>query len=223
MKERQKPGDKALRFYQHFSPNPENRTYSLYCKFQLLRYKPWVNCHSDALGVFPDSTKGWVDAWTDFLRSDLGKSKVPSWQSLLSKAETFLNDNEFDNEEMDREEDADTEQIDQEDWMINQNRAEIQLPPVDSNSELDSLNYWAQDRKFYTDQELSEMSSWLDNEKKNSNPNQLIINNNFNSSTLNTNQLIAFNIVKDHLEQNKNEQLLLRMEGPGGWFIFFNL
>lgn len=184
----------------------------------MLRYKPWVNEHSNALGSYADNTNGWVDAWKNFLISDLGRSKVPSWLEFLEKAETFLKQNDFDNQEMDREEDNESVDVDQEDWMINQNRDELLRPPVDNNSDTDSLTYWAQDRSFYSARELSEMGSWLNDLKQQSDPNEAVIVGNIDSSNLNENQSIAFNLVKNHLEQNPNEQLLLRMEGPGGLF-----
>lgn len=137
----------------------------------------------------------------------------------MEKAETFLKENDFDNQEMDREEDLDVENNDQEDWMINQNRDEVQVEPVDNNSDVDSLTYWAEDRKFYSARELAEMGQWLNTLKQQSDPNEAVIVTNVDSSNLNENQEIAYNLVKNHFEVNTNKQLLFRMEGPGGLFI----
>lgn len=218
-----------MRFFQNFSANPKNRNYGLYCKFHLLRYKPWANRHEDALGSFADNTIGWVQAWAEFCSSDLGKTKLPTWLNSLESADIFLADNEIQNEEMDRELDDElsrlTSREDQEDWMINQNRTET-LPraePINNNNDDDSLNYWAQDRKFYSSDELEEMSTWLDRMRRESDPNEIANLSNIDPATLNENQFIAYDLVKRHLEQNTNKQLLLRMEGPGGKYIYLML
>ena len=58
----------------------------------MLRYKPWFDSHGDALGNYEDFPKGWVDAWAEFVSSPEGQLKVPSWQSVISDAQIFLDE-----------------------------------------------------------------------------------------------------------------------------------
>jgi hypothetical protein len=38
------------RFFPTYSPNPRGSNFALYCKYQLLRYKPWTKTQSDVWG-----------------------------------------------------------------------------------------------------------------------------------------------------------------------------
>ena len=38
------------RIFPTYSPNPKGSNFSLYCKYQLLRYKPWKTTQNNAWG-----------------------------------------------------------------------------------------------------------------------------------------------------------------------------
>lgn len=63
----------VLRVLQHYSPNPNNATFPLYCKFRLIQYKPWRDRLDENLFNHGDNEVGWVRAWKEFIESDLGK------------------------------------------------------------------------------------------------------------------------------------------------------
>lgn len=79
---RQNPKDVAIRFFQNYSPNPQNDTYPLFCKFRLLRYKPWQDAPESVFEDYENNEDGWVQAWQDFLRSDAAKVLIYSLYSL---------------------------------------------------------------------------------------------------------------------------------------------
>lgn len=39
--------NKVPNIFPNYSPNPKGENYSLYCKYQLLKYKPWDTCQNN--------------------------------------------------------------------------------------------------------------------------------------------------------------------------------
>lgn len=99
----------ALKVYQKFSSNPSNETYHLYCKFQLLRYKTWLNEPDNALDGKEPSEANWVSVWENYVVSDLGSEKIPTWVLSKYKAEPQVVEQDLEHDE--NEEDTDEDQI----------------------------------------------------------------------------------------------------------------
>ena len=72
-KRRQDSRNIVLRVLQGYSPNPNNPTYPLYCKYRLIQFKPWRLQLDANLFNHGDNENGWVRAWKEFIESDLGQ------------------------------------------------------------------------------------------------------------------------------------------------------
>lgn len=166
----------AVRILQKYSPNPKRTdTYHLYCKYQVLRYKPWVDSFSEAFQPYSNDTDGWIKAWEEFQLTDTAKAKIPNWIEMLKQTEIYLESNHVDLVEMDIQIIPQKNNV-QEDWMENQmpyEEEELEINNIfeDVNSMADSLQYWQQDRNLFDEEELIGLETWLLNEKKlNGNP-----------------------------------------------------
>jgi hypothetical protein len=108
-----------------------------------LRYKPWFDRQTHALGTFNDTEDGWVEAWRALLLTDEGKAKIPAWQKIISDAQIFIDtcDDEVSDLGVENDNAADEERVDQEEWMrIEQNFVDgVDVVAVASE---DSSNYW---------------------------------------------------------------------------------
>ena len=55
------------------------KNYGLFCKYQLIKYKPWHLCPLNAWENEEESDTTFVLHWKRFLDSETGKSLVPNW------------------------------------------------------------------------------------------------------------------------------------------------
>ena len=73
--------------YQEFSPNtcqiPKVQNFGLYCKYQLLRYKPWKNKQDDSWENQPKSNDVFISQWKTLLQTDYAKKHVSDWHRKL--------------------------------------------------------------------------------------------------------------------------------------------
>lgn len=202
----------ALRIFQKYCSNPLNSSYPLYCKFQLLRYKPWENDALDALEGISDCNDSWISGWNNFCKSSLGKEKIPSWNKSLDAQ------NRIDEDQLSEGSDSEDEEIEdltnQEDWM--RVACGKLVSNIDNELSPEIANYWAQDRAFYSSDELCEMANWLKNQKQNHTL-YTRLSSYVDPGTLNEEQLRAYSLVRNHwLVSDPNDQLLLRLEGTAG-------
>lgn len=159
--QRTDPRSVALRIPQGFSSNPKNDSHYLYCKYQLIKYKPWSCSSLSVLEGADDEPKSWINAWNSFLTSDSGLKKLPSWHKILNKPKSLVTIEGSDSEESEYEEDREL----QEEWMRLQ--SDTLFCTVNGEKDVDNLDYWKKDRLKYSQEELSSLNSWLKTQKLN--------------------------------------------------------
>lgn len=74
------------RAFPNYSSNPKGKVYSSYCKYQLLKYKPWANNPNNAWDSEQPCDQTYIDAWHDFLTSREAALHVPNWEEKLHNA-----------------------------------------------------------------------------------------------------------------------------------------
>ena len=70
-------------FFPCYSSNPKGANYPLYCKYQLLKYKPWRHSPNDAWNYETLSDSAYVNCWLEFLNSSVANDYVPNWETHL--------------------------------------------------------------------------------------------------------------------------------------------
>ena len=62
-----------IRTVPSYSSNPDSNSYDLYCKYQLLKYKPWQSGPNSVWDFEDGDDMLYVRKWREFLESDYGK------------------------------------------------------------------------------------------------------------------------------------------------------
>lgn len=57
--------------FPEYSPNPKGQNFSMFCKFQLLKYKPWENCINDIWGNLNPDDQMYITEWHNFLQTPI--------------------------------------------------------------------------------------------------------------------------------------------------------
>ena len=140
------------RIFPTYSPNPKGENYSMYCKYQLLKYKPWKNSLIDAWDNADPDQETYVDQWHNFLKTSYAENHVPHWSE---KIQSVLENLEQSNDEID-----DGEELKREEWMIlsdyrNSNK------PFFSEVIQESPYDWQSNSLKYTEQEIAEMPNLM--------------------------------------------------------------
>ena len=129
-----------------YSSSPRGPNFALYCKYQLLRCKPWLRTQSNAWGDVEATSEVLINCWQEFLQSPYGQNHVPQW---LEKLEAIvLSQVEPDNDPF--EQDIST----REEWMI---LSDLHTPFDNSEPNQELTHGWHEDRHHYTDQQMGEM------------------------------------------------------------------
>lgn len=70
-----------------YSSNPRGPNFALYCKYQLLRYKPWLRTQSNAWGDVEATSEVLINCSQEFLQTPYGQNHVPQ---RLEKLEAIV-------------------------------------------------------------------------------------------------------------------------------------
>lgn len=194
-----------------YSSNAKGENFGLYCKYQLLRYKPWQTTQDNAWGDQPGSNEIYISSWKKFLETQYAKEHVTDWCEKLQNFQNLYED----------QSDGDlcySEQLpEREEWMhladivpgsfINTTK---EIPQPDCNS-----NDWHCDRRKYPDYLIGEIPSWI---KLKKNAFSIAIpQQNIDISTFSDMQAHAYNMVKAHSQcPYPKDQLLLIVIGVAG-------
>ena len=71
------------RIFPTYSANPKGPNYALYCKYQLLRYKPWKLRQDNAWEDEQPSEQIYINKWHECLQTPYAKTNVPDWFDKL--------------------------------------------------------------------------------------------------------------------------------------------
>ena len=186
----------------------------LYCKYQLLRYKPWKITQDNAWGDQEPSDEMFVSCWHEFLQTPYAEANVPDWFDKLQ--DVIQNQEEPDSEPVESDSNNTREE-----WMI---ISDLHTPFENSDQGSASTHDWHQDRVRYTDQEIGEMPTWIKTKKEQAND---IIHENYELVDINTfseMQNLAYNIVKNHSEDTSVDKdplslIIIGVSGTGKSYL----
>ena len=77
------PDNVIPRICPTYSCNPKGPNFSLYCKYQRLRYKPWIISENNAWGSDEPTDETFISSWHDFLQTEYAQTNVPDWFDKL--------------------------------------------------------------------------------------------------------------------------------------------
>ena len=198
------------KIFPNYSPNPKGENYSLYCKYQLLKYKPWHTCQNNVWNSTEPNADIYIKAWHDFLCSPSAQIQVPNWEQKLQNVMQNI-ELETDNEHSHFE----TEKI-QEEWMILSDFHNSTSLSDTTTGFANSLQYWQLQSDNYTQKQISEMPNWI-NAQKTSFQKQDQLFQGVNINLFSDEQRLAYDIITTHSNKIKpKEPLRLIINGVAG-------
>ena len=181
--------------FPNYPSNPKGSNFALFCKYQLLKYKPWQTVPDNAWNNIADCEENFVSCWNEFLETDIGQLLVPDWKhemdNISSYFEVICDSNDFQEPSTDE----------REEWMF---LADLysknpQMESVDSDA---SPQYWQENRHAYTDEQIGSMPCWIENQKDGNVFKRDDSYKQIDVSSLNYAQHLAYTIVFDHYLKN---------------------
>ena len=207
------PDNVIPRIWPTYSCNPKGPNFSLYCKYQLLRYKPWIISENNVWGSDEPTDETFISSWHDFLQTEYAQTNVPDWFDKLQ--------NVIQNQEIDVDEPADAEPSNREEWMIISDRR----VPFEYAGESSEENHdWQRDRLGYTDQQIGEMPTWIKTKKEQSSNCTNENSNAVNINTFSEMQRLAYDIVNAHQQDESNDKdplslIIIGVAGTGKSYL----
>ena len=80
----------VIRAYPSFSSNPAGKNYSLYCKYQLIKYKPWSGVPANAWDGEEECSDVFTRAYSVFLSTEYAQQHIPKFAAEIESAQHYL-------------------------------------------------------------------------------------------------------------------------------------
>ena len=192
------------RIFPTYSSNPKGPNFGLYCKYQILMYKPWKTTQNNAWSDQEPTDEVLINSWHEFLHTPYGQSNVPDWFDKLQAV----------NQSQEPEDEPSVEQkTTREEWMI---LSDLHTPFDNSEQTPDSTYDWHLDRANYSEQQIQEMPTWIKTSKE-----EYTVDEQYDAVDTNSfseMQKLAYDIVKTHFEDTSSEKepLCLIINGVAG-------
>jgi DNA replication protein DnaC len=186
------PENVIPRIFPTYSPNPKGPNFGLYCKYQLLRYKPWRTTQNNAWGDQEPTDDIFINSWQEFLQTPYGQSNVPDW---FDKLQAVIQSQEPEDEPSDEQERT------REEWMI---LSDLHTPFDNSEQTPESTYDWHLDRANYSEQQIHEMPTWIKTNKE-----EYTVDEQYdvvNKNSFSEMQKLAYDIVKSHFDDTSSER-----------------
>ena len=102
----------VIKDYPNYSSSSKGPSYGLFCRYQLLRYKPWQHSVDNACDAKEGSDSVYIDNWHSFLQTPNAKQFVPNWLQQINSISEYVN------QIIDKDNFAKTGTGEREEWMV---------------------------------------------------------------------------------------------------------
>ena len=196
----------VIRTFPDFSPNPSGKNYGKYCKYALIKYKPWSGAVNTAWDGLEDSDENHIQCDHAFLASETAADYIPMLAQELEQVQHY---NEDEQEDDDHDDDGDNDEVpireeEPEEWMLlcrlNQQYDHDISQGCQSreNSQFD----WTETARAMPPVLLREAANWISKRRNEALEDPTIVNRQqhqpVNPEQLNRQQRLAFNILAVH-------------------------
>lgn len=82
-----RPTEVIVRTFPRYSRNPKDHSYSHYCMYQPIKYKPWTHSYNNAWVGHTDTEEVYIEAYHSFLQSPLASQYIPQFNRNLQLAQ----------------------------------------------------------------------------------------------------------------------------------------
>lgn len=197
----------VVRTFPTYSANSKGKNYAEFCKYQLLKYKPWTDnpykvCNTD------DDNATYISEWHKFLETSYARNNIPNWIDKLQSALHNLTESDDSNNQQDVD-------VDQDEWMIlsDYHNSKTNF----SSNVLSNTHDWHSDSCKYSQQQIEEMPYWIKTQKDEQSTSLTTHVEPVDIGSFSNRQRLAYNIVMNHANNdNIKEALLLIINGFAG-------
>ena len=187
------PENVIPRIFPTYSPNPKGQNFGLYCKYKLLRYKPWKTTQNNAWGDQEATNKILNNSWQELLQTSYGQSNIPDW---FDKLQAVIQSQEPENE-LSQEQDRTREE-----WKV---ISDLHIPFDNSLGQTpETMQSWHLDCANYSEQQIQEMPTWIKKNKE-----EYTIDERYgvvDVSSLSEMQKLAYGVVKSHFNDTSSDR-----------------
>lgn len=81
------PHNMIPRVFPVFSSNSKGPNFGLYCKYQLLKHKPWHTTQDNAWDCQEGTDEIYITKWKEFLQTPYAEEHVPDWYEKLQSVQ----------------------------------------------------------------------------------------------------------------------------------------
>jgi len=78
-----------VKTFPNFSSDPKGRNYACYCKYQLIKYKPWHRTPDTLWGSQPTSCESFIRTYYEFLNSTDANQVITNCEIELARAQLY--------------------------------------------------------------------------------------------------------------------------------------
>ena len=194
---KKRPSPVIVRTFPQHPSNPNGEYYGRYCKYQLLKYKPWHGQPSNAWGGIEDTDSTCIQAYHSFLTTPEAEKCVPQFAQELDLAQQHLEGIAHTDEY-----DEPTSIVEQDEWMLL-----CRLNPhfTEETTMQNDLVDWSAAAQTFPPEVLQESPSWVKLKRQENSDNSLSPWYRHlppvSTSTLNVQQKIAYDIICHHHQQ----------------------
>lgn len=144
-----------VKTYPTYLSNPNNETYGLFCKYQLLKYKPWKDNANMAWDNLDKDDQTYITCWNQFLLTDDAKQLVPNWESKMQSVKAYVKPAVENLTSLD-----DNIEEEKEEWML---MAELHIQEKKDFEQLliPPCSYWQEAKKLFSTEEIGIMPTWV--------------------------------------------------------------
>ena len=149
----------VIKTYPNYSSSPKGPSYGLFCKYQLLRYKPWQHSVDNTWGNKEGTDSIYIEQWHSFLETPKAKRVVPNWLQQINSISEYVN------EIIDKDDFPEIDTGEREQWML---LADLKFQ-CDTETDKDihsETEHYLEDRSKYTLEEIGDMPHWINEQKK---------------------------------------------------------
>ena len=206
------PNNIIPRVFPVYSSNNKGTNFPLYCKYQLLKCKPWQKTQSNAWDDQPGKDELYITKWKEFLETPYAKENIPDWHEKFDTVQNYYETDPDTNED-------NTEQLPQrEEWMLLTDILTRSSITTDKAQQLFHSDCdWQNDRSNYEENIIKEMPTWIKTNKQQIISRSTVNTENIDISTFSEMQKLAYDIINTHLHKPcPKDPLLLIIIGGGG-------
>ncbi|XP_020897308.2 uncharacterized protein LOC110236158 [Exaiptasia diaphana] len=204
----QRPPNVVPRIFPSYPSNPKGVHYENYCKYNLLKFKPWETTPNNILTDDELQEKPHAAEWHTFLETPYAKIHVPNWYEKFHDVLENL-------EQVDVHFEENNDQS-QEEWMILSNYHNSS-ETFDSKPTGDQSIDWHLDSVKYSHEQIGSMPNWIEKHKDTYSIPCSIKLQPSDPNTFSEKQKLAYNIILKHANDITNiEPLLMIINGEAG-------